>query len=68
MCAGWVRQGLQRQDESHRGRYRKSPVLVPCFLCGALVAILFLQDEYLKSFTEELNAQAILTKIVLKIG
>ena len=61
-AAGQVWQGLERQDESRRGRHRKSPVLVPCFLCGTLVAILFLQDGFKQSFTEGLNARAILQK------
>lgn len=44
-AAGQVWKGLERQDESRRGRHRKSPVPVPCFLHSTLVTILFLQER-----------------------
>lgn len=47
---------------------KKSPVLVPCFLCSTLAAILFPQDGFKESFTEGLNVRAILQKPFWKQG
>lgn len=44
VCSRTGLEGItERQDESRRGRHRKSPVLVPCILRGVLLVLLFLQ-------------------------
>jgi len=68
-AAGRVWQGLERGSMNHATEdNRKSPVLVPCFLCCALAAILFLQDRFKGSFTQGLKARAVLQKLLWKQG